>query len=140
MSKLDYTWVPKVSVGQIKIGRPVQPYIQEGLISPAEDVADFGQYLSDADDTILVEVNDGGNVESIVLNSKCIYNGKNVIGMTLDEVSALLNAPPDGTAEAFDVGDGDLETPAYFEAFGLTLGIRGGVVHTVDIDDGNYDG
>jgi hypothetical protein len=140
MTKLDYTWVPKKSVGQIKLGSPVQPYAQEGLISQAKDVADFGQYWSDADETMLVEVDDQGNVESILLNRKCIYQGKNVIGMTLDEVSALLKAPPDEVAESFALDDGSVETPAYFEAFGLTLGLQAGVVRTVDIDDGRYDG
>ena len=139
MTKLDYTWVPTKSIGQIKIGSPVQPYVQDGLIAPAEDVSDLGQYLSDANETVLVEVDGDGNVESVLLNRECLYKGRNLIGMTLDEVSALLNAPPDEVADPFAVDEGGLETPAYFEAFGLTLGLRGGLVRTVDIDDGNYD-
>jgi len=139
MSKLDYTWTPKKSVGQIKFGSPVDSYVQDGLISRAEDVSDLGQYWSDADDTVLVEVDDNGNVESVLLSDKCIYEGKNLIGMTLDEVSAALNTKPDGVAEPSTLDDGELETPAYFEAFGLTLGIRDDVVWTVDVDNGNYD-
>ena len=50
-----------------------------------------------------------------------------------------LNAVPDESAEPFALGDGSIETPAYFEAFGLSLGIQGGVVRTVDIDNGMYD-
>ena len=139
MTKLDYTWIPTKSAGQIKIGSPIESYVQDGLISRAEDVLDLGQYWSDADETVLVDVDDKGNVESVLLNHKCIYKGKNLIGMTLNEVSALLNATPDGVAEPFALGDGNFETAAYFEAFGLTLGLRGGVVGTVDVDDGNYD-
>jgi hypothetical protein len=139
MTELDYTWIPTKSVGQIKFGSPVESYVQDGLISQAKDVLDLGQYWSDADDTVLVDVDDNGNVESVLLNRNCIYKGENLIGMTLDEVSALLKATPDGVAEPIALGDGELETPAYFEAFGLTLGLRDGVVWTVDVDDGNYD-
>jgi len=139
MAKLDYTWVPTKSVGQIKIGSPIESYVKDRLITRAEDVLDLGQYWSDADETALVDADDDGNVESILLSRKCIYKGRNLIGMTLDEVSALLNAKPDGVAEPFALGDGNFETPAYFEAFGLTLGIRGGLIGTVDVDDGNYD-
>lgn len=139
MTKLDYTWTPTESIGQIKFRSPIESYVQDGLIARAEDVSDLGQYWSDADDTVLVDVDDDGNVESVLLSHKCIYKGKNLIGMTLDEVSALLNAAPDGVAEPIALDDGELETPAYFEAFGLTLGLRDDVVWTVDVDDGNYD-
>ena len=139
MTKLDYTWIPTKSIGQIKFGSPVESYVQDGFISPAEDVLDLGQYWSDPDDTVLVEVDDNGNVESVLLNRNCIYKGNNLFGITLDEISALLNATADGVAEPIALADGELETPAYFEAFGLTLGLRDGVVWTVDVDDGNYD-
>jgi len=139
MTKLDYTWIPTKSIGQIKFGSPVEPYVKDGVISRAEDVSDLGQYWSDPDDTVLVEADDDGNVESVLLSRNCIYKDKNLFGMTLDEISALLDAKPDGVAEPIALDDGELETPAYFEAFGLTLGLRDGVVWTVDVDDGNYD-
>lgn len=139
MAKLDYTWVPTKSIGQIEFGSPIESYVQKRLISRADDVVDLGQYWSDADETVLVEADDQGNVESVLLNRKCIYKGWNLIGMTLDEVSALLNAKPNGVAEPHALGDGNFETPAYFEAVGLTLGLRDGVVGTVDVDDGKYD-
>jgi hypothetical protein len=139
MTNLDYTWVPTKSLGQIKFGSPVDAYVKEGLISQAEDVADLGQYWSDPEDTVLVEADDDGNVDSVLLNRNCIYKGKNIIGMTLEEISALLDAAPDGVAEPIALDDGEVETPAYFEAFGLTLGLRDDVIWTVDVDDGNYD-
>jgi hypothetical protein len=127
-------WIPQKKVGPFKFGHSIKEYIQKyNLVSIPEEYnekASWSVYKVGEDDRIYVEED---KIVSILCCSKCLYKDRNLIGMSIDEVSILLGSKPD-EKDMVELSNGLQEVYEY-DQFGLQLWVMNGNVITAIIDD-----
>jgi hypothetical protein len=147
MMQSKYEWVPKVRLGPIRFGENIQQYVDAGLLSfdpPLEELGGVGSFI-DEDDSITVTPDDGfpdGPVRWVVEGIQCdksiLFNGQELLGLSIEDVVKFFGREPDQFGEEFEVID-DIQIIAEFDDFGLVLWFVDGVSVSASIDDGDYD-
>jgi len=125
---------PKVSVGPIRFGEPAGPVIKKyGLIKcveePMIECEDWDTYeFTDCETRVYVE-ND--KIENIGCYDELFYKGKNLFGMTLDELRKHLG-PETEIGETFDLDSGDECTPIQWDNLEIQVWLdKDGLVDSV---------
>lgn len=142
-----YEWVPKVGLGPIRFGENTQQYVDAGILSyepPLEELGGEGSFI-DEDDSITVTPDDGfpdGPVRWIVEGIECdksiLFNGQELLGLSIKDVVNVLGTEPDQFGESFDLGE-EIQILAEFDDLGLVLWMKDGISVAASIDDGDYD-
>lgn len=127
---ISWLWIPGRSVGPFHLGYPVDKFISKYNLVRLEEreylKEDWETYEIPGYETRIHAEN------SIITNVLCydslLYEGRDIIGLTLDEVRLIL-----GTEDDIE-RDSGLWDAAYYGRLGLTLWIRDGVVESAACD------
>ena len=142
-----YEWVPKLRLGPIRFGEDIQQYVDAGILSfnpPLEELGGIGSFVGE-DDGITVTPDDGlpdGPVRWVVDGVECdksiLFNGQELLGLSINDVSDVLGRKPDQYGESIELGD-ETQVLAEFDDLGLVLWMKDGISVAASIDDGDYE-
>lgn len=96
-----------------------------------DDVTDLITYEIPGEDTYIDTEN--GLVVSVSTYKSCIYRGKEIIGMTQDDLENLLECQPDEIGESVLYDDGDVQTPLEFFELGAQVWVANGIVTNISV-------
>ena len=137
MNKI-WNWRPNIGVGCFKFNASIKKYkdkygiIYNEDVNSGDDITGLETYNL-PDDEIAIEVNrDTGRIHSISSEQNFVYNGKNIIGMTLDDLSEMLGVIPDTVDSPLYFGENDVRTPVTFYDLGLDVYLRDGIIVLAD--------
>ena len=116
-------WEPNHSLGGVSLGRDIAIYIEEYGLSKDESNIDDGTNWDTYNSTYLdLEIHsDAGKIVSITTETELIYQGENLIGLTVEQVTSLLGRTADEIGESVEYEDGEIQTPYDFFDLGLQL-------------------
>jgi hypothetical protein len=114
-----FVWDPKVSVGPFKFGVIIHQYLTRynlHLVEAATEPVNWDTY-ADAQEGIYIDVEDS-KIIAISCYEHFFHEGKDIIGMTLDDIKEYLGNPS-------EIGDvvGD-KTPVEYYDLGLQVWLR----------------
>lgn len=122
---MNFEWTPNVGVGPILFGASIQEYVDAGLLFPEKMHAELGGDIDyfDADGQMMVspDYDNEHAVGVIGCDETLLYNGEELIGISLEQAVTILGREPDGEPEAEEMYDDTVQTIAYFDALGLDL-------------------
>ena len=132
----DYLFIPHVSVGKFKFGENINKYTDgiDYIYTKAEEEWDWHQYEL-ASPRISIYVDDD-KIVSIACRDKCMLFGSNIIGMTMTDFIALINAYPDldQTDTVYTEDENrrkDKPQIVYeFDNFGIQAWVKNGIIVT----------
>jgi len=131
----ELKWIPLERVGPFKFGCSIKEYVQKyGLVNIPEEYnekVDWEVYKFCEGDRIYTE---NGRIISVLCSSNCLYKGRNLIGMPIDQIQVILGCKPDNV-EMLELSDGPQKIYD-FEKLGLQLWVMGGNVVTALLNDG----
>jgi hypothetical protein len=131
---------PKVGVGPITLGSPIQELKElkgfRAVMDPKHDQHPW--FINDSLD-ISVYPNDNGLVESVSLDGQAILFGRDLIGLSFDEVVEIVGHKETDWDEPFESHNGSTYEIANFDPIGLSIWFHNGVSVTVILDDGDYE-
>lgn len=143
MTGSNYDWTPKVGVGSVRFGAPIDQYTKSGLLESRVILPELGPevHFVDDDEGIVVYVDDEGmgTVEIVACYRSLLYQSKELIGVTLDAAVDVLGRPPDEYEEGVEMFDETFQDIAYFDDLGLMLWFEDGVSVSASLDDGDYE-
>lgn len=130
----ELKWIPLKKVGPFKFGSSIKEYVQKyDLVNIPEEYnekVDWGVYKFLENDRIYTE-ND--KIVSVLCSSNCLYKGRNLIGMPIDQITIILGRKPDNV-EMAELSDGPQKIYD-FEKLGLQLWVKGEYVVTAILND-----
>ncbi len=133
---ITWEWSPLVSIGSLKFGESIDPVISKfdlyKLDKPFEE-ADWDSYeFPNRDKRVYAE---DGHITIIGCFDDLYYEGKDLFGLTLDEIRSLLGEEDEiGETVLFDFEDGEYDkTPVEFYKYGLQIWLRDGMVESAMI-------
>lgn len=141
---MDTTLIPFESVGNFFLNRQVDDYLKnykfdvlEYELESLEGIILNQTYSMYEPEEFSLNV-ENGKIESIMCYSKLTYSGKNLIGMSLDELKEAIKSNYVGDVDILDFEE-DNDVPQYvyeFEEKGLQVWTRGenGTVITIIVD------
>jgi hypothetical protein len=88
-AKIIWDWQSKTSIGPIAIGKPAAAIIQEYNLPFIEEYSDSEQKVYEFPDDTTIRVEDG-LIDSVSFKSNFIYENTNLIGVSIENVRALL--------------------------------------------------
>ncbi|WP_347989508.1 hypothetical protein [Methylomonas sp. AM2-LC] len=134
-----WEWVPNFSLGIIKLGDQIASYIDTLHLLDDDDEDDghatdlVGYKIPNVEIYIYV---DNESIISITSYEEFIYKDKNIIGMSVNQLSEILGCEPSeiGTSVLFD--NGEIQTPFEYFHLGLQLWVSNEIVASASIMNG----
>jgi hypothetical protein len=118
-----WDWKPLLSVGPIYFGDPVKKLVENQglkLMDFDDGITEWDTYqVPNGETTVHVE---DGKVVSVGCYENLYFNGKNLLGLTLDTVRTILGKEDEIGEEIID------KTPVEYERLGLQIWIRNEIV------------
>ena len=142
MKPEDCILTPKIGVGPIRFGHPIESLKNvEGFekVEPDEWSADYEWYECVGCD--LDVYGDGnGKIETIGCDETLIFDGKNLVGITLSELEGFLKLKGQRFSDGDEMSDGSIVTGYIFEPLGLRAWVTEEErVESIAADDGDYE-
>lgn len=134
MQKTKYMvtyFIPLERIGDFELNADICNYIEnfDFEYSPADESTEWETYSLKNDD-ISLYVEDG-KIVSIVCNEECIYNGRNIIGMNIDEFINFYEVNPIGEIDKLYVNDNETQDVYDFDDIGLQIWCKDDIIVTV---------
>ncbi len=142
-----FVLVPGKSLGALKIGEELAPLIEKGritkfsydnaILNPVKSKDGKFVYPDDPDGESLIIYADDDNrvIEDFRCSKSLIYDDQELIGVPYRVILETLGTEPDELETDFEVFDGDLQTIAEFDSYGLQVWVRDGVVVTIFVSE-----
>lgn len=117
---------PFQGIGEFKIGANIAPYMKKFALefTPADSSTGWDTYeLEHPEISISTEEN---VIVSIACYDECLYKGRNMIGMTIEEFLNYYELKSDGEADELLFEEGDVE-PQFvyeFDSIGLQVWVK----------------
>lgn len=128
-------WKPCESVGPLKFGTHVKPYVDLDILSLIDTPPDKTGWLSyqfNGDD-FRVHSEDG-KIVSVACYSECFLSGINLIGISLPSFEKLIGAVPSEGPDVFEVS-GEIQEVYEFDSYGAQVWVSDGIVVTIFCND-----
>ena len=118
---IEWTWIPNICLGPIKIGSDIEPYLATlNLVADnSEDNTGWDTYIFPDFETY-IDVEDE-KVVSVTTYSEFLYKGQNLIGLNLFKLGELLGVAADEIGQPVEYEDGDIKTPYEYYELGLQV-------------------
>ena len=115
-----YEIIPNKSVGEFKLNDDISSYLKKYDFEylPPDDIVYWEMYLLE-DEGIDIAVEDN-KIDSIFCSKNCYLNGKNLIGMNINDFIKLIDAKPD-KIETLYVTDTDTQDVYDFYDLGFQV-------------------
>ncbi len=113
--------VPFERVAEFEFNSDIKQYFNqyEFDYTPVEDITDYEIYeIEDLGISLYVE-NDV--IESIVCRYECLYKGRNIIGMDIDEFINFYDVSPSDEVDSVYVSNTELQYVYEFDELGLQI-------------------
>ncbi len=142
-SKNRYALIPEVSLGSLKFGQRIDALVDEKILVEIETSYDFpdderGEFRvyaysddPDGDDVRILPDEDGATIGTFCCRESIMVDGRELIGLSLQELRQELKMEADQIEEDFEVYDGDIQTIADFDGLGVQAWLRDDKVVTV---------
>tara|TARA_R110000787_G_scaffold1497_7_gene6284 strand:- start:3058 stop:3480 length:423 start_codon:yes stop_codon:yes gene_type:complete len=130
--KMMWDWVPNQRLGPIEIGISVETYVGQlgaQLLAEIDDSTGWDSYYIPHHD-VYINAEDG-EVVSISAHKSFYYGIKNVLGMTIEQLEALLGCKADEIGNSVEYEDGDIQTPYDYSELGLVAWVSQDVIVNV---------
>ncbi len=133
----NYILIPNISLGIFKFGNNIEKYIHQFDYEYSQVEPESDYYVYEFENPNIDVYVEEGLVESISCRKKCIYKGKNIIGMKIQEFINLSNAFPDLnlTDTAYtDEENKNIDNPQIiyeFENLGLQTWVKNSIIISV---------
>lgn len=122
---IKYNWTPRVGVGPIRFGNPIAGYVAAGQLVLDEDekkiTGDLDYYDPDVGMIVTPDQESGETVFLIGCGDSLLYQGEELIGISLPEAAKILDRSPDGQIAGEEVEEYDVDEIVYFMTLGLDL-------------------
>lgn len=125
---------PFENIGDFRIGADIKSYLGKYNYELSEDEYDTGQdtYNFKHFGVSLFVNKSNGVIESILSDEECLYKGRNVIGMSLDEFIVHSNSKYVGEPDCLDFQEDNVPQYVYeFEDIGLQVWTKSDQIVTV---------
>jgi hypothetical protein len=126
-NKMILLFKPLVGVGDFTLGSDVKKavkYLEYEFFSKEKD-SQSNHYIIKDMGVSLID-NDKGEIEDIICDENCIYKGRNIIGMTIEEFISHTAEKYYGEVDVADFEDDDIPQYIYeFEDIGLQVWEKG---------------
>jgi hypothetical protein len=134
-------FLPFRGIGDFMFNEPIASYINtfDFTIYSKDGKYDCDKYTIDNPD-ISLHVDDNNNIESISCHEECLYKGRNLIGMTIEEFISHTGEKYYGEVDRLDFEDDGVPQYVYeFDDIGLQVWCKNDVIITIiassEIDD-----
>lgn len=132
-------YIPFECVGDFFLKSNISDYTEifEFKYIPVDDVTEWETYEElDLKLSLYVE---NGTIQSISCNDECLFKGRNIIGMEIDEFMNFYNIEPVGEVEKLFVNGDETQDVYEFDDIGLQVWCRNNVIVTViaSMDEGD---
>ena len=77
-------------------------------------------------------------VDGVECDKSILFNGQELLGLSINDVSDVLGRKPDQYGESIELGD-ETQVLAEFDDLGLVLWMKDGISVAASIDDGDYE-
>ena len=141
MKPEDCILIPKQGVGPVRFGQPLDTLENiDGFekVDPSRIIGNDEWYECESCD-VTVFGGEDGNVEFIGCDETLLFDGKNLVGLKLKELEALLKLKGLAFSDSDEMADGSTQTGVSFEPFGLTAWVSDGQVVSITVNDGDYE-
>jgi hypothetical protein len=109
LKNIELVWNPSKGIGPFQIGVEIKKYINEFNLELVSDEMKEGYewetYRIKGRDDIRIFSEDS-KVVSILCDEYCFYKGKNLIGITIEQLINALNTKPNDKVDEIDLDDG----------------------------------
>ncbi len=124
-------FVPLERIGDFGLNTDICNYIEvfDFKYSPADDSTEWETYLLENDGISLYVEDD--KIVSIVCDEECLYKGRNIIGMDINEFINFYNVNPVGEVDRLYVNDYETQDVYEFDDIGLQVWCSNGIIITV---------
>lgn len=121
--EIIWSWHPKIGLGPFKLGTNIDAYLRNYNLFPnnteEDDGTNWDSYKISGVDTFIDVEN--GVIESIRSFEFFYYMGKNLIGLTLEELNQKLPNSAKEKGDSVEYEDGDIQTPYDYDDLGLQI-------------------
>ncbi len=134
MQKTKYMvtyFIPLERVGEFELNTGICGYIENFNFkySPIDESTEWETYsLENEEISLYVE---DGKIVSIVCNEECLYKGRNIIGMNIDEFINFYDAKPIGEIDKLYVNENETQDVYEFDDIGLQVWCKDDIIVTV---------
>ncbi len=133
----ELVWNPSKGIGPFQIGVKIKKYIQEFDLELVSDEMKEGYewetYSIKNRDDIRVYSEDS-KVVSILCDEYCFYEGKNLIGITIEQLVNVLNTEPNEKVDKIDLDDG-IHYVYEFDDYGCQVWVKDNKVESFTCND-----
>lgn len=124
-------FIPLERVGEFDLNAQISDYTEKFNFkySPADESTDWETYsLENEGISLYVEEN---KIISIVCDEECLYKGRNIIGMNIDEFINSYDVNPIGEIDELYVNENETQNIYEFDDIGLQVWCRDDEIVTV---------
>ena len=128
----ELIWIPEKGLGPFLIGVKIKNYIHkfdlELVSDEMKDGDDWNAYRIKGRDDIRIYSVDS-KVESILCEEYCFYEGKNLIGITVEQLINELNTEPNEKVDEIELDDG-IHYVYDFDEYGCQVWVKDNIIVT----------
>ena len=124
-------FIPFEKIGDFKFDSDIDMYKSQFnfIHTPIDVSTNWETYLLESEDLELyVELN---RIVSIVCREECLYKGRNIIGMDIDQFIRFYEINPIGEIDKLYVSDKELQDVYEFDDIGLQVWCTSSIIRTV---------
>ncbi len=128
-------FIPLIGIGDFELNTNLSDYAERFDLkySPVDESTEWETYsLEDEGVYLYVENN---KIISIVSDLECLYNGRNIIGMNINEFINFYGIEPIGEPDALYVNENEFQIVYEFDDIGLQVWCLNDVIETVIASD-----
>lgn len=130
MNSSKYDWSPGVGVGDIRFGEPISELLDSGVLHHVIGPFDSdgrGFFALGEEEDPAIYLDEKNLADDVVCSEVLIYQGRDLIGMKIDDIIVALGKEPDEYGEELELGEDNIQITAEFDSLGLQLWLRDGV-------------
>ncbi|QFT30987.1 hypothetical protein FIV00_10905 [Labrenzia sp. THAF82] len=123
MTDLKWEWIPGIGVGPMKFGAPIKNFIErfELKLHVPEGTTpeEWGSFI--IQDFVKSVTTEHGLIQTVECEDYFGFRGKNLIGMSEEELIAHMGSDPDKIGVGVLYENGSVQTPFDYDALGLIV-------------------
>lgn len=124
-------FIPLERVGEFDLNTQISDYTEkfDFKYSPIDESTEWETYSLENDGISLYVEDD--KIISIVCDEECIYKGRNIIGMNIDEFINSYDVEPIGEVDKLYVNENETQDVYEFDDIGLQVWCKNSIIVTV---------
>lgn len=124
-------FIPLEKVGEFYLNTKISDYTKKFSFqySPADESTEWETYELENEGISLYIEDD--KIISIVCNEECLYKGRNIIGMNIEEFINFYDVNPVGEVDELYVNENEIQNVYDFDNIGLQVWCKQGTIKTV---------